>query len=215
MNVYVKMSKTKRTTFNNDWLADDHFSSWLKPVVQNKYQVFCILCRKTIELSNMGRQAILSHQKSAMHCKSTQGRTVNQTIGDFLGVSNKTVVKSDPQSVSVTVADIVTIAGNQLDASVTANSTQLSSPETSSVGSTQASNDRQEESVKDKRNCRSLSNFVSNDSVIKSEIIWCLKIIMGHLSFRSCLDLGETFRTMFPDSVIAQKFTLSKTKAAY
>ena len=38
---------------------------------------------------------------------------------------------------------------------------------------------------------------------------------MDHLSFRSCLDLNDLFRSMFPDSAVAQKFQLSKTKCAY
>ena len=62
---------------------------------------------------------------------------------------------------------------------------------------------------------QSLDAYVAQDSVIKSDILWLLKVVKGHLSFRSCLDLGETFRSMFPDSQIAKKFALSKTKAAY
>ena len=37
----------------------------------------------------------------------------------------------------------------------------------------------------------------------------------SHLSYRSCLNLNELFRKMFPDSQVAKSFQLSKTKCAY
>ena len=51
--------------------------------------------------------------------------------------------------------------------------------------------------------------------VTEAEIKWAVKCVMDHLSFRSCLDLNDLFRSMFPDSAVAQKFKLSKTKCAY
>src|SRR5664279_3244476 len=45
--------------------------------------------------------------------------------------------------------------------------------------------------------------------------MWAKKVVMNHLSFRSCKDLNETFRVMFPDSAIAKQFTLSPAKVAY
>jgi len=38
---------------------------------------------------------------------------------------------------------------------------------------------------------------------------------MNHLSFRSCTDLNETFRIMFPDNAIAKQFALLPAKVAY
>ena len=54
-----------------------------------------------------------------------------------------------------------------------------------------------------------------NDSVDRSEIVWAMKVVMSHHSFRSCTDMGQTFQLMFPDSSIAAKLSMSKTKAAY
>ena len=56
---------------------------------------------------------------------------------------------------------------------------------------------------------------MSNDSVGRSEIVWAMNVVMSHHSFRSCTDMGQTFHLMFPDSSIAAKFSMSKTKAAY
>ena len=51
--------------------------------------------------------------------------------------------------------------------------------------------------------------------VTEAEIKWILKVVIAHLSFRSCLGLNELFKSKFPDSAIADKFALSKTKCAY
>jgi len=60
-----------------------------------------------------------------------------------------------------------------------------------------------------------VDTFMVRNSVTDSEIIWALKIVMNHLSLRSCTNLNETFRLMFPDSSIAASFALSPAKAAY
>ena len=51
--------------------------------------------------------------------------------------------------------------------------------------------------------------------VVKAEIVWALKVVMSHFSLRSCLELNDLFKYMFPDSQIASKFSLSKTKCSY
>ena len=38
-------------------------------------------------------------------------------------------------------------------------------------------------------------------------------MIMSHYSYKSCDDVGELFRTMFPDSAVAQKFTFGERLA--
>jgi hypothetical protein len=53
------------------------------------------------------------------------------------------------------------------------------------------------------------------DHVIKAEIIQALKIIRYHQSFRSCAEDSLMFSVMFPDSKIAQKYAMGKTKLKY
>ena len=51
---------SKRTIFNQKWLEEDEFKSWL--VISNSDdKARCRLCKKDIELSNMGRRKLLSH----------------------------------------------------------------------------------------------------------------------------------------------------------
>ena len=53
------------------------------------------------------------------------------------------------------------------------------------------------------------------DEIIKAEIIWSLHVSVENNSFRSCDSIGGTFKAMFPDSVVAKKFSLSRTKVSY
>ena len=57
-----------------------------------------------------------------------------------------------------------------------------------------------------------IEDFQIHALVVKAEIVWALKVVMSHFSLRLCLDL---FKCMFPDSQIATKFSLSKTKCSY
>ena len=58
------MSK-KQTYFRNDWLSNPDFENLLK--CKNIKAAFCVKCNKSIELSNMGEQALRSHLKSKRH----------------------------------------------------------------------------------------------------------------------------------------------------
>ena len=50
---------------------------------------------------------------------------------------------------------------------------------------------------------------------LNAEILWALKVVLSHFSFRSCAELSELFQVMFSDSEIASEFILGKTKCSY
>ena len=60
-----------------------------------------------------------------------------------------------------------------------------------------------------------LDKFVVTEATTDAEISWCLKIVVSSYSFGSCDGLADLFRSMFPDSTIAEKFCLQKDKSAY
>ena len=62
---------------------------------------------------------------------------------------------------------------------------------------------------------KNLDSYVISDSTLNAEILWCLKVSTAHFSLRSCEGLGKLFKTMFPDSDFASKFSLGKTKCGY
>lgn len=55
------------TSFNHSWLKEPDFQDWLKPVNTNPRAAQCKVCFKHIELSNMGKRALISHSKSQKH----------------------------------------------------------------------------------------------------------------------------------------------------
>ena len=53
------------------------------------------------------------------------------------------------------------------------------------------------------------------EAAANAEIRWCLKNVVSSCSFRSCDGLVDPFKSMFPDSTIAEKLCLQKDKCAY
>ena len=45
--------------------------------------------------------------------------------------------------------------------------------------------------------------YVTGESVVKAEILWAVKSVMSHFSFRASSDISGLFQNMFPDSAIA------------
>ena len=59
-----------------------------------------------------------------------------------------------------------------------------------------------------------LDLYVMSDSVTDVEIGWTLKNVLSSFSFHSFDGLSGLFQAMFPDSVVAGKFSLQKDKCA-
>ena len=64
----------KQTYFQTDWLEKEEYKNRLKPCM-NKKIAFCGKCRKTVELSNMGEQALKSHMNEKMHIADSKSVT--------------------------------------------------------------------------------------------------------------------------------------------
>ena len=56
--------------------------------------------------------------------------------------------------------------------------------------------------------------FAKND-VLTSEILWTMQTVVNHNSYKSNENISELFKTLFPDSKIAEKFTCEERKTAY
>ena len=61
----------------------------------------------------------------------------------------------------------------------------------------------------------SINKVLQKETVTRAEIMWALEILMNNYSYKSCVEKDQLFTSMFPDSSIAQKFQLGKTKASY
>lgn len=62
---------------------------------------------------------------------------------------------------------------------------------------------------------RTMLDYASKNEVLKAEVLWVLKIMNSHYSFKSSEDTSRLFTAMFPDSQIAAKFACGERKCAY
>ena len=62
----------KYTNFNLNWKTDPLFESWLLADPKSKHSFKCKVCQSTLDLGNMGRGALVKHNKSAKHIKNLE-----------------------------------------------------------------------------------------------------------------------------------------------
>ena len=60
-----------------------------------------------------------------------------------------------------------------------------------------------------------LKAYATGESVMRAEVLWAMKSVLSHFSFRASSDVGGLFQNMFPDSAIGKMFACSKTKVNY
>ena len=61
------------------------FQSWLLSDPMSKGNFRCKVCQSTLELGNMGRGALVNHNKSAKHIKNSVGWIVPQRVSSRHG----------------------------------------------------------------------------------------------------------------------------------
>ena len=54
-----------------------------------------------------------------------------------------------------------------------------------------------------------------NSEIITAEMYWAFKCIYNNLSLSSCGDMKSLFTNMFPDSNVANSFSMLKDKLSY
>ncbi|CAF0943836.1 unnamed protein product [Rotaria sordida] len=62
---------------------------------------------------------------------------------------------------------------------------------------------------------RQNENISFTDQVTRAEALWAINTARHGYSYRSCDDLGNLFRRMFPDSRIAEHYKMEQTKLSY
>lgn len=92
------------TKFNDAWLSPKlnlNWSSWLQKVENNPHQAKCLICVKVIELNNMGKRAIISHENSRSHSQALSTKK-SSSIKSFL--TPKTVTSEERPSRDTAIA---------------------------------------------------------------------------------------------------------------
>ena len=115
---------SKLSCFDDDWINPDHHPSWTRlRKVEDKNKAMCIKHRKTFSLSNMGSQAVKSHEKSAKHVRITTASTNQPTVMTyFSNEENQTSTELLPVSTEklfVSLSASVTTASSSNAGSVT------------------------------------------------------------------------------------------------
>ena len=163
-----------KCVFNQKWCTT---YPWVTKA-EDKFKVYCKVCRKIIDLSKMGEGALRSHQKAEKHRFNTRLDSDQRGLESF-------VLPPPPPSTST--------------------SSSSTSSDTSSSFSSHAAASGQ------KQMCM---YFAKND-VLTSEILCTMQTVVNHNSYKSNENISELFKTMFPDSKIAEKFTCGERKTAY
>ena len=68
--------------FQQDWLSAPMFKDWIQRY-ENNYKASCKVCQKAIDLSNMGRGALVSHSKGKGY-KKTMALVAGPTMLQFV-----------------------------------------------------------------------------------------------------------------------------------
>lgn len=176
--------------FNVLWLDNEKYKLWLKQGPDPRV-ASCTVCKKDLQLYTMGEAALSSHVKGKKH-QDLMRRLQNpgSLFEDFFpqtSDSSRSTATFTPSSSSVARVCKLESAGE----------VSIGDPSLLFPGS---SNEHQS-------NCFNPS--------LKAEICWAIKVVTSHYSYKSCEDVGDLFRAMFPDSAIANQFSCGENKAAY
>ena len=154
---------------------------------ESPFKAYCKLCNKAVDLSNMGKRALTSHAESKSHKKAVSLKQGATAMAQFVKSDKKEGTADEGQSTSTETLTVPLPADEP-------HSSHQEIPSTSQ---------------------QLLQTYVTSESVTKAEILWAMKIVLSHFSFRASTDVGGLFQNMFPDSAIAKKFSCGKTKVNY
>ena len=142
---------------------------------------------KDVDISSMGESALTSHLKGKKHQRLTSQKRSLESVPGFFGVfSQRPATTSDGVKVVSKSASPESGKHNKLN----------------STKSIFASSSVMEKSV-------------TCDETLKAEILWALKAMISHYSYKSCEGTSKLFQAMFPDSRIASQFSRGEKKCAY
>ena len=101
------MSKKKKDKciFNENWLVDPRFKSWLKRL-ENKWTAYCKFCKKKFDISNMGISALTSHLSGQKHSEIASQRK-SQTRALFFRKEPQSGAAESRSAKVTTVEDLV------------------------------------------------------------------------------------------------------------
>ena len=202
-----------QSVFQNNWLEDDAFKSWLRAAPGDPYSAQCILCNnKKFAVGSMGRTALTSHMNGKHHTEAAKNRDQTVSIETLLRVRHTSSLSSTstqsatplPQPAASSQPPISSLASaSEVSRMEPSGGTPLHAASTSVMARESGSSSR------------GLSKFILNEDVTKAEVIWAINTVMRHSSVRAAADTAALFPLMFPDSDVAKKLQIQRTKLSY
>ena len=170
---------SRQTTFNPAWLQEDLFNPWLA----NK-QISDI----NLELSNMGKQAMISHSKGKkqigkMKLLSGVKHEQVQLKSFFVPKTNSNSSAEGTKSTGLESLKVPILQKNLFSRA----------PSTSTGGAT-------------------ITKCIARGHVLNTEVLWAVKTVMSHILANSSSDTGDLFRRNVSRQPIVQTFKCRKTK---
>ena len=190
-DIDAKMA-SKQTYFQALWLNDIRFKSWLAEDPHDKKVARRTLCKKNINLLNMGISRLQLHMKEGTKHDNLAKEKIQQMQGASTPIT----------------------AFFKKGSTATSTQSSLASTDVQPVSETDALSS-ESAAITPQQSSGSLSKYVTREEVTKAEILWAMKKVDANFSFNSCDGLGTLLAKMFPDSSIAQKFSMQRTKCSY
>ena len=91
-----------KCVFNDRWLEDDDYKSWLEREKSDKHKGYCRVFKKTVELGKMGEGTLVSHMKGKKHRELLKASKPAVLIAGFLGQSKTVTQRSSTVSSTFT-----------------------------------------------------------------------------------------------------------------
>ena len=206
----------KQTYFEDKWLTDSQFSRWIKKEKDNKL-FGCKLCKKSgLKLSNMGKQAVISHTDGDGH-KQEVNRL--QQIDNFFKKHSVTTSASPSTKSSVEVVpvdgDVEGSSQNADGSPNTLTTTKATTTPSLAVIDVDAEEGPSKSGPATKEMQTTITSGLERSAQLKACITWTLTSVMRNFSNNSTKGLDKVFKTMFPDSDIARNFHLGPDKLKY
>ncbi len=77
-------------TVNISWLSNDRHKLWLQTEQENDQRARCKLCRKSLDLSNMGGAALTSHDNGTKHIQHEKAVREGLPVQEFFNLTKTT-----------------------------------------------------------------------------------------------------------------------------
>lgn len=194
--------------FQDIWLEDVSRTLWLRKG-NDLFTAFCALCKKPIDVTHSGLNALKSHESGKKHKSMEENlkKGKQTTLYSFKvtkpHLASSQVDRPPSPSKSADLTPRPTIINDQFELEADG-SRPSTSDESCEVGLPLST-------VVPSR----ISSYLVSDAITKAEILWACNCVSSHSSTRSGGIAVDLFPIMFPDSHIASKMKLQKDKIAY